>query len=309
MLPVKKRFSMSEVSNASSDTSPKAPKRAKISADDEIDRLLSLRRDLALQRFRLQASAMAHPSATLPFAFGANTVSPESLSMPFTAAFDGNTAPPMPFPHRRASECVLTQITEEKSTSPLDLLSSVSTIVAGRRSSCPEVSRAPPAVSAIAAPVSVPQKEKYLGQRHPQTGLRHGKGIMKYSNGCRYVGFFVDDRRHGYGKCWYDNGSVYAGNWKEGKRDGKGTMTYANGDRYEGSWVQDQRHGSGIYHWKDGRSDVCKFHRQKIVGEGCRWSPDRQSVWLLRDGELAIGGTVPVRLGRAMAKKLGVQFP
>jgi hypothetical protein len=29
----------------------------------------------------------------------------------------------------------------------------------------------------------------------------------------------------------------------------------------------------------------------------------------LRDGELAIGGTVPVRLGRAMAKKLGVQFP
>lgn len=107
----------------------------------------------------------------------------------------------------------------------------------------------------------------------------------------------------------YPNGCVYAGQWKGNQRHGKGTMTYINGEVYEGSWEEDQRHGSGVYHWKDGRADVCKFHRQKIVGDGCRWNPKRQSVWLLRDGEMVMESPVSVEFGMETAKKLGVQFP
>jgi hypothetical protein len=86
-------------------------------------------------------------------------------------------------------------------------------------------------------------------------------------------------------------------------------MTYMNGDVYEGSWEKDQRHGGGVYHWKDGRADVCTFRCQKIVGYGCRWNPKRQTVWLLKDGEMVRESPVTVEFGVEMAKRLGVQFP
>ena len=62
--------------------------------------------------------------------------------------------------------------------------------------------------------------EQYVGQRHPRTNHRHGKGIMMYSNGCKYIGTFMNDKRHGYGKCYYPtttsatSTSQYTGQWK-----------------------------------------------------------------------------------------------
>ncbi|KAL7504684.1 hypothetical protein ACHAXN_002269 [Cyclotella atomus] len=320
MLPVKKRFSSSDAKDASSESS-RAPKRASVVSleDDELE-LLRLKRDLAFQRLQA-ASSRFSPSAGLsnngmprmPFTFAPNVISPEAYAMPFSSnMLTASSAPRPPFPARRASECIDLTKEPESKRSPLDLLSSVSTVVARseRRNSCPTNS----SIVAVAANQQDPAGvmtggEKYLGERDPTTGCRHGKGIMKYSNGCRYVGFFVNDRREGYGKCWYPNGCVYAGQWKGNQRHGKGTMTYMNGEVYEGSWEEDQRHGSGVYHWKDGRADVCKFHRQKIVGDGCRWNPKRQSVWLLRDGEMVMESPVSVEFGMEMAKKLGVQFP
>jgi hypothetical protein len=66
-------------------------------------------------------------------------------------------------------------------------------------------------------------------------GQRHGKGIMKYSNG--------DDVYEG---DWEIYSYVYEGKWDEkGKKHGKGTMKYFNGDVYEGDWNRDKRQGTG----------------------------------------------------------------
>jgi radial spoke head protein 1 len=125
---------------------------------------------------------------------------------------------------------------------------------------------------------------------------------MRYSNGCHYVGFFLNEKRHGYGKCWYPNGCVYSGQWKEGRRHGVGEMSYANGDRYNGEWKEDKRHGAGVYHWKDGRADVCRFYEQEILGEGYRWSADRKFAWRLIDGEMAERDNLTFECWRMIAK-------
>ena len=96
--------------------------------------------------------------------------------------------------------------------------------------------------------------EQYVGQRHPRTNQRHGKGIMMYSNGCKYIGTFMNDKRHGYGKCYYPPPSTastlhttsqYTGQWKHNKKHGHGKMVYPNGDIYQGSFYNDVMHGYG----------------------------------------------------------------
>ncbi|KAL3805911.1 hypothetical protein HJC23_007872 [Cyclotella cryptica] len=179
-------------------------------------------------------------------------------------------------------------------TSPLDLLSSVSSYVASS--------------SSIPSPKTM-SSQKDRGHHHRTAEIHHGKGIMRYSNGCHYVGFFLNEKRHGYGKCWYPNGCVYAGQWEEGKRQGSGKMSYANGDTYDGTWKEDKRHGAGVYYWKDGRADVCRFYEEDIVGEGCRWSADRKIAWRLIDGEMAEKRNLTLEGGRMIAKSLGVVSP
>lgn len=235
MLPVKKRFSSPDATAASSEGSPRATKRASISSENELE-LLRLKRDLAYQR--LQTASRFSPSAgvknnailPVPLSFGSNVISPEAYVMPFSSnMLDAASAIRPPFPARRASECIDLTKDPVSKKNPLDLLSSVSTVVAlsERRNSCPTSSSIAVANQQDPAAVTA-EAEKYLGQRHPTTGHRHGKGIMvcdiiclhsvdfshrdrclllysylkKYSNGCRYVGFFANDQREGYGKCW-----------------------------------------------------------------------------------------------------------
>eukprot|EP00569_Conticribra_weissflogii_P006868 CAMPEP_0171328408 /NCGR_PEP_ID=MMETSP0878-20121228/630_1 /TAXON_ID=67004 /ORGANISM="Thalassiosira weissflogii, Strain CCMP1336" /LENGTH=387 /DNA_ID=CAMNT_0011828259 /DNA_START=40 /DNA_END=1203 /DNA_ORIENTATION=- len=125
--------------------------------------------------------------------------------------------------------------------------------------------------------------ESYVGQRN-SLGQRYGKGAMNYSNGCRYVGQFLHDKRHGFGKCWYPNGCIYVGYWVNGKRDGLGKMLYLSGDIYEGEWMGDQRHGVGVYYCTDGVAEVCRYDRHDVVGEGVQFSPCRSMANRLVDG-------------------------
>lgn len=52
-----------------------------------------------------------------------------------------------------------------------------------------------------------------------------GFGVMIFSNGDRYEGYFRDDKRHGYGKYFWADGKTYEGEHKEGKRTGRGMRT------------------------------------------------------------------------------------
>ena len=73
----------------------------------------------------------------------------------------------------------------------------------------------------------------YEGTLHPQSGLPHGEGMMKFSDGSVYSGQWADDLREGVGteRC---AGDEYKGGWHIDRKHGFGTCTYAAGDRFEG---------------------------------------------------------------------------
>ncbi|KAL9180012.1 hypothetical protein ACHAXT_007982 [Thalassiosira profunda] len=117
----------------------------------------------------------------------------------------------------------------------------------------------------------------YVGERHPITNLRHGRGVVAYPNGYKYVGEFANDRRHGFGKVWYPSsgsdskfGGVYQGSWERNQKCGQGCMKYANGDVYEGQghphqsngesytgmFLDQKKHGFGVYRFANG--DACE---------------------------------------------------
>ena len=45
----------------------------------------------------------------------------------------------------------------------------------------------------------------------------HGKGVFKWSDGRRYEGFYIDDKKEGHGVFEWPDGRKYIGNWQNGK--------------------------------------------------------------------------------------------
>merc|ERR1711992_316239 len=75
-----------------------------------------------------------------------------------------------------------------------------------------------------------------------------------------YDGDWKNKAAHGYGVMKWQNGDRYEGDWVEGLRQGKGMYTCkasggkyegSNGDWYEGQWKSGLRHGQGLYVWKE----------------------------------------------------------
>ena len=52
-------------------------------------------------------------------------------------------------------------------------------------------------------------------------GKRHGRGVMVWTIGSLYEGYWKTDKQHGRGRLIYGNGnSYYEGTWKYGKKEG-----------------------------------------------------------------------------------------
>lgn len=136
----------------------------------------------------------------------------------------------------------------------------------------------------------------------------NGYGVMKWNNGQRYEGHFVNGERSGYGIYTWPDGNAYAGQWKAGKREGEGVLynpdgsygtcmyandvqvsgfgnwTYNNGDRYQGvlntGYV---RNGYGVYTFTDGRVYEGAFKDESFSGLGKMTWPNGDSYmgeWL-----------------------------
>jgi len=115
-------------------------------------------------------------------------------------------------------------------------------------------------------------KRNYTGEF--QYGLFNGQGTEILSNGIKYTGEFIDDKRHGNGELhglnhkyigqfkddkyhgygtytWLD-GTQYIGQFKKGAFEGEGELTLLEGDKYVGQFKDDDFHGYGTYTWSDG---------------------------------------------------------
>jgi hypothetical protein len=76
---------------------------------------------------------------------------------------------------------------------------------------------------------------EFLGEI--RAGLRFGLGIMKYSSGRVYEGYWEEDLRSGNGFERYANSNIYIGQFKKGKAHGKGKYSFNNDtEYYDGEW-------------------------------------------------------------------------
>lgn len=48
----------------------------------------------------------------------------------------------------------------------------------------------------------------------------HGNGLLNWSDGKKYDGMFVNDKREGQGHFTWSDGRQYIGEWKAGKQHG-----------------------------------------------------------------------------------------
>jgi len=148
------------------------------------------------------------------------------------------------------------------------------------------------------------KKDRYAGEVDPVTGLRNGKGRYKYSNlYFTYDGQWEDGMKHGYGllkfsdggffegefkenqiwgygtRLWSD-GSKYNGYWNMGEKDGEGTFEKTDGDTYNGDWVMNVRHGGGKW---------TKPNKQVIEGEFINNLPQGHCTIRCSNGDLYRG--------------------
>ena len=97
---------------------------------------------------------------------------------------------------------------------------------------------------------------KYVGSidanGNRQSTDQKDPGIMTYTNGDKYTGFWNKDKATGLGVMTYANGDVYRGDWVDGKRQGKGKIQYSDGRIYNGTWDQDKKQRQGIMAYPDG---------------------------------------------------------
>eukprot|EP01041_Mallomonas_annulata_P000142 gene142-234_t len=85
-----------------------------------------------------------------------------------------------------------------------------------------------------------------------QNGKKNGRGIYRSANGHVYDGNWSEGKQNGQGKLFYTNGDVYSGNWVNGKKNGEGCISYANGDSFRGLFENGVRHGPGTFTSSEG---------------------------------------------------------
>ena len=96
-------------------------------------------------------------------------------------------------------------------------------------------------------------KEKFDDQEYEgqmKDGKRHGKGIMRWTDGDVYQGEYKEGKMHGKGIYKFKSGKTYNGEWVNGNMEGKGIMRYTDGV-YEGDWKNDKREGKGKFTWAE----------------------------------------------------------
>lgn len=86
--------------------------------------------------------------------------------------------------------------------------------------------------------------------RHKSDGLKYAS--VKYPNGDKYEGYWLNNLKHGHGVYYWHDGHVYTGNWAYDNRNGRGELLWANKKQYVGNWKDNRFYGKGILRNPDG---------------------------------------------------------
>lgn len=114
--------------------------------------------------------------------------------------------------------------------------------------------------------LNFPDGEKYVGEF--KTGQIYGYGKLTWPDGAYYEGRFVNGLRHGHGKDVPSLGGRYIGDFKNDMFNGWGTLTYRNGSVYVGEFKDGFPHGDGRLETKDSRTYNGKWRNGKMNGQG-----------------------------------------
>jgi hypothetical protein len=77
--------------------------------------------------------------------------------------------------------------------------------------------------------------------------MRHGKGVITYTNTRVYEGDWRNDKRDGKGYERFSNGNTYIGDYVAGQVDGQGRYVWSTGEFYEGEWKKGLKDGYGVW--------------------------------------------------------------
>jgi len=111
--------------------------------------------------------------------------------------------------------------------------------------------------------------------------VKHGTGVMRWSDGREYQGQFEFDKMHGEGTMSWPSGEVYSGQYLNNKKEGIGKLTMADGSRFEGNFHGGVRHGEHLYITPDGSAFHMEFNSDKPLSKE---SIDSFDGWTLKTG-------------------------
>ena len=84
------------------------------------------------------------------------------------------------------------------------------------------------------------EKKKILTLFKILTKWNNCHGILKYKDGSKYVGEFINGKFSGQGTFVWLDGVKYVGEFKAGKRHGQGTYKWGDGTINSGIWKKDK---------------------------------------------------------------------
>ena len=84
-------------------------------------------------------------------------------------------------------------------------------------------------------------------------GLRNGFGTMKFNDGTKYVGDWLDNHKYGQGSLYLTNGEIFKGQWLTDQMATDGTLYSESGSvLYKGGLLNGKKHGYGKLFYSQG---------------------------------------------------------